>query len=176
MLTFLKNRSYDIVKLFLNQIAMSIFGFSLAFATSGHTAVRIASSVFSILFYLFIIYAMMWELGAKDKHKIERKAAGQSYLTGLYMALVSSSFNFVIAILIMLGYLTPAFGVVGGIAQFIVLFTEGMYMGLVLHFAPTVATFGSVWFIFFLLHLPTILIAFLAYFAGSKNFKIFGKR
>ena len=102
MLNFIKERSYEIVKLFVNQIVLSIFGTALTLAAAGENqaSLRIGSSVFAILFYLFIIYFMMWELGAKDSHKIERKDRGHSRAAGLYMSLIASSINFLLAIFI----------------------------------------------------------------------------
>ncbi len=176
MLLFLKNRSYEIVRLFLNQIAISIFGFSLNLATkTNHTGLSVGTSVFSILFYLFITYVMMWELGAKDSHKIERHDKGQSRASGFFMGLVASSLNFILAILIMLGTLIPGMGNVGGVSQLIALLTEGMYSGL-LSLKIGGSALSSLWFMYFLLPLPRIGVTTLAYFAGSKNFKLFGKK
>lgn len=178
MLLFLKNRSYEIVRLFLNQIAISIFGVALALATgTNQPGLRIGTSVFSILFYLFITYVMVWELGYKDSHKIERGDEGQNRATGLFMGLVASTLNFLWAILIMLGNLIPLafFGNVGAAAKVIALLTEGMYMG-ILSIQVGETALNTVWFMYFLLPIPLILTTSLAYFAGSKDFKIFGKR
>lgn len=181
MLLFLKERSYDIVKLFVNQIAISIFGTALSLATAGENrdALRIGTSVFSILFYLFIIYVMMWELGAKDSHKIERRDEGQTRAAGLYMGLAASSLNFLLAILITLGLETSVaiFSKIGRVANFIaLLFTEGMYTGLLAIPVSSEVQLNDLWFMYFLLPLPLILTTSVAYLAGSKNFKIFGKR
>lgn len=177
MLLFLKQRSYDIVKLFINQIAISIFGNALSLATAGENreGLRIGTSIFSILFYLFIIYVMMWELGAKDSHKIERKDEGQTRAAGLYMSLAASSLNFLLAILVTLGTLISALGNVGGVAKLIALFTEGMYTGL-LAIRVNGVPLNNLWFTYFLLPLPLILTASVSYLAGSKNFKLFRKK
>lgn len=179
MLFFLKERSYEIVKLFVNQIVLSVFGTALTLAAAGEnrTGLRIGCSIFSILFYLFIIYFMMWELGAKDSHKIERGEVGQTRAAGLYMGLVASSVNFLLAILIMLGSLIPSevFGNIGAVAKLISLLTEGMYTG-VLAVAVNGAPLNNLWFIYFALPLPLLLVSGLAYYAGTKNFKIFGKQ
>ena len=179
MLNFIKERSYEIVKLFVNQIVLSIFGTALTLAAAGENqaGLRIGSSVFAILFYLFIIYFMMWELGAKDSHKIERKDRGHSRAAGLYMSLIASSINFLLAIFIMLGTLiqTDFFGRIGAISKVIALLTEGIYTG-VLAIQVNGTPLNNLWFMYFLLPVPLLLVASLSYFAGSKNFKIFGKR
>ena len=178
MLLFLKNRSYEIVRLLLNQIAISVFGVALALATgTNQPGLRIGCSVFAILFYLFITYVMVWELGAKDSHKIERGDDGHCRAAGLFMGLAASVLNFLWAILITLGTLIPHafFGTVGAVAKIIALLTEGMYMGLLAITLDGVAL-NTVWFMYFLLPLPLILTTSVAYLAGSKNFKFFGKK
>jgi hypothetical protein len=178
MLFFLKERSYEIVKLFINQIVLSVFGTALTLAAAGENraGLRVGSSIFAILFYLFIIYFMMWELGAKDSHKIERKDEGQTRAAGLYMGLVASSVNFLLAILIMLGSLIQheAFGSIGAVSKLIALLTEGMYTG-VLAITVNGSPLNNLWPIYFALPLPLLLVAGLSYYAGSKNFRIFGK-
>lgn len=174
MLLFLKKHSYDIVKMLLNQFAISIFGNALALAT-GETqqGLRIATSVFSVLFYLFLIYVMMWDLGAKDAHHLEKKESGYTHLAGFYISLSASVLNFIFAVLIMLGTLIPAMGNVGGVAKLLALLFEGMYTGLLAIPVGSVPL-NNIWILYFLLPIPLVLTATVAYFAGSKNFKIFG--
>lgn len=176
MLLFLKKHSYDMVKMLINQFAISIFGNALALAT-GETqqGLRIVTSVFSVLFYLFLIYVMMWDLGAKDTHHLEKKEDGYTRLAGLFIAICASALNFIFALLIMLGTLIPAMGNVGGVAKLLALLFEGMYTGLL---AITVGgtPLNNFWWIYFLLPLPLLLTATVAYLAGVKNFKIFGGR
>ena len=67
-MTFFKKYSYIIVKLFLNQFAISLFGIGLAFASSyaGNNGLLMLTSIGSVIFYLFLEYAIIWEVGAKD--------------------------------------------------------------------------------------------------------------
>ena len=61
MITFLKKRSYDLVYMFITQLAISLFGLALAFAVPvNQSALRIGTSVFSVLFYLFLIWYIMF--------------------------------------------------------------------------------------------------------------------
>lgn len=183
MLTFLKERSYDIVKLIINQVAISIFGTAMALATAmiktNQLAIMVGTSVFSVLFFLFIVYITMWELGAKDSHKIEKNLPGHSRLTGLYIGLFASIPNYLVAILITLGLVTsvPAFDTIHSIVNVVSSFLiKGMYTGLLAIPINETLQLNSLWFMYFLIPLPMIYTSFIAYFAGSKNFKIFGKR
>ena len=173
MLTFFKKHSYDVVKMFINQFDISIFGNALALATGETQAtLRIATSIFSILFYLFLIYVMMWDLGAKDARHLEKKDAGYTYATGIYIALFASIPNLILALLIALGTWVSSLGNMGAVAKLIALFCEGMYTGLL---AITVGgtPLNNLWFVFFLLPIPLIVTSGIAYYAGSQDFKVF---
>ncbi len=186
MLTFLKERSYEIVKMFIYQIAISLFGLSLALATGSKsastdlasyqpTALQLITSIFSIAFYLFLVCYFMWELGTKDSSRIERGEKGFSRLTGLYMALAASSVNALVAVCITLGNLLADlsfFSNLGGGAAVVGLLTQGMYMG-ILSIRVNGAPLNSMWFVWFLTMIPLIVSASLAYYAGTRDFHLF---
>ena len=64
---FWKKHSYQVVRLFIIQIGITIFGLVLSFAVS--TAFRkgddqiplLMVSIFSVLFYLFLLYSVAWD-------------------------------------------------------------------------------------------------------------------
>ena len=77
MRTF-KENSYDIVKLFINQIGIAIFSLFLLIAVGAafenndtlFGTFKIAVSVFAVIFYAVIVYYMFWEVGAKDAIRV----------------------------------------------------------------------------------------------------------
>ena len=186
MLEFLKERSYDIVKMFLYQIAIALFGISLAIATGSKstsvdiaavqpTTLQIVTSIFSILFYLFLVYILMWNMGAKDANRFVRKETAISRLSGLYMGLAASTVNILIAVFIMLGNLLSDisfFSNAGGIAATVGLLIEGMYTGL-LAIRVGGVPLNSLWFMWFVIMLPMILTSTLAYIAGTHELCFF---
>ncbi len=181
MLKFLKERSYEIVKILLYQIAIALFGISLAIATGpkegveGVATLQLTSSILSIAFYLFLIYVMVWEIGYRDSGALSRAEDGMSRLTGLYMALVASIPNFLLALFIALGNWfadIPFFSTAGGISATIALLAEGMYTGLLAVKVGGVPL-NSLWFMWFIIMIPMIVTTTLAYLAGSHGFKIF---
>lgn len=173
MINLLKRKSYELVKMYVNQIVISIFGFALALATkTNQPKLTMATSIASIVFYVFIMYNMMWELGYKDKKGIERSDKGSTSLCGLYMGLVASIPNFILAILYLLGTLFEAFGSIGAVAKVIALLTEGMYTGL-LTLKISGIPLNSMPLMYFLTPLPLIATSAIAYFAGTKGFKLF---
>ncbi len=71
---FVKENSYEISKLFVNQIGISIFALSLSFAVQAldltdHSRLRIYFfiSLFSLAFFGVLLYLAAWEMGSKDK-------------------------------------------------------------------------------------------------------------
>lgn len=176
MITFLKKRSYDLVYMFVTQLAISLFGLALAFAVPvNQSALRIGTSVFSILFYLFLVYTRVWELGYKDCHAFEIGESGLSRLTGLYMGIAANTINFIVALFILIGWLSAnsVLDAIAGGATLVALLTEGMYIGIL---STTVGgvTLNSVGFMYFVITIPLIVTSALAYFAGSHDFKLFG--
>ena len=178
MITFLKKRSYDLVCMFVTQLAISLFGLALAFAVPINQApLRIGTSVFSVLFYLFLIYTRLWELGYKDHNAFNRGEAGLSRLEGLYMGLGASSINLIVATLILIGWFSSntAIDAIAGGATVAALLTEGMYIG-ILSTAVGDVVLNTVPFMYFAITLPLIITSLLAYLAGIHDFKIFGAK
>lgn len=176
MIKFLKKRSYDLVYMFVTQLAISIFGLALAFAIPQNQAgLMVGTSVFSALFYLFLIYTRVWELGYKDHNAFSKGAQGLSRLEGLYMGLAANTVNFLVALLIVIGWLSSnqIIDAVAGGATVVALLTEGMYIG-ILSTSVGGVTLNSLGFMYFVITIPMIVTATLAYLAGSHDFKLFG--
>ena len=173
MKTFLREHSYDAVKMFLNQFATAIFGVVLALAAgmAENDVLRNVTSVFAILFYLFLIYTMTWEIGFRDKIPIEKGRKKFQPFTGLWISLLANSINFLLAFFITLGILTSisVFEKVGSVSAAAALFIEGMFTGVLAnHIAPE-TPLNSQWWIYFLLPLPAMLTSTIAYILGVKD-------
>lgn len=172
MIEFIKKHSYSAVGLFVKQIAISIFGLVLAIACHQISeTVKVVSSVCAIIFYLFLVYAAIWEVGSKDKIGIEYGKIKLQPLTGLYIGLIAAIPNFLLAILAMLGMLIAdggVFSTIGAIGSSGALFIEGMYTGL-LSVNVGGTPLNTLWFMYFLIPLPAIGISALAYYLGCKG-------
>ena len=101
---FFKENSYDIVRLFINQIGITIFSFVLYTALQfdldpGTTlTIRICLSVFATLFYLTLIYTAAWEFGSKDKLRVDSGRYNRQPAKGTLMSLIANIPNLVLAI------------------------------------------------------------------------------
>lgn len=175
MTTFFKKRSYDLVCMFVTQLAISIFGLSLALAVPrNQEALRIGTSIFSIIFYLFLIYTRVWDLGYKDCAAFGRGTSGLSRLEGLYMGIAANTVNFITATLMILSSFikNETFDAVAGLVS---LLPQGMYIGL-LAVEVNGRVLNSIGIMYFVITVPLIITSALAYLAGSHDFKIFGSR
>lgn len=174
-----RTRSYEMVRMFLNQFATSIFGLVLAIAAqkSENTVLRNVTSVCAILFYLFLLYTMTWELGFADRAAVEAGRKPKKPFTGVLLSLFANSVNWLLAICILLGHLPAANGgflsSLGGFAGGAAQVLEGMYTGLLANRVGGVQL-NSVWWIYFLLPIPAIAVCGVSYLLGLKDIKFTG--
>ena len=172
MREFMKKYSYSSVKLFVSQMALSLFGLVLAIACAKISkAAQIVVSVGAVIFYLFLIYTAIWEVGSKDKFGIEYGKFGAKPLTGLYIGLLANSYNILLAIIITLGLCFGNGGIlskIGGLCGSIAIFIEGMYSGILsIHVGDV--PLNSFWYPYFLITIPAIATSAIAYYSGIRG-------
>ena len=179
MWDFIKRHSYDAVKMLVTQIAISVFGLVLALACSmaGNDQLRTICSVGAVLFYLFLIYTTVWDMGAKDSIAVEYGRQPYQPLKGLYISLIANSLNWLLALGILLGFVFSGlafFSKLGGGCATAAILAQGMFSGLLaIHIGDT--PLNAMPFVYFLTPLPALGVAWIGYLAGLKNVKIFNK-
>lgn len=194
-MTIFKENSYDIVRLYINQIGIMIFSLFLYSAIAGieddslFSTLRILVSVLSILFYFVLVYNIVWEIGAKDKIKAESGKYTYNIFKGGIISLFANVPNFVLALLstIFFGFykifgekwIVDTAGVVFAITKL----HASMFMGLIqgITASPPVTDPAAVVsdslvesILFFVLPIASILFTQLSYWLGTKEFRIFG--
>ena len=173
MKAFFERYSYDSVRLLLNQVAISMFGFALAMSSlkTESGTLLLWSSVASIVFYLALTYGTAWKTGSNDRLSIEYGKIPFTPLRGLMISLVANSINILMAVLIAVGTL---FGLGGleGIANAIALLGQGMYQGVLAVGRIGGEALNTYWWVYFLIPLPAMLVSTVAYIAGAKDFHI----
>ena len=173
MKDFMRRYSYESVILLVYQIAIGLFGMVLALAAgmADNDVLRTVTSVFSVLFLLFLQYTSVWKVGANDRISCDLGRQKADYSIPVKMWLLSNSLNLLLALLISLGMWFEGAGVldtVGGIATVIKLIIEGMYTGL-LAIRVGGAPLNSYWFMHFLTTVPSLMIIVLSYVLGFNN-------
>ncbi len=181
MKKFFHDYSYGVVKMFVNQFAIAIFGTALTFATtkahagsSSFDTFTLVVSIFSILFYLFLLYTSTWEIGAKDAIQVEMGKKKFKPNTGLIISLVANIPNIVLAVIYLISDVLNSENA-KFITRLIASLFEGMYFGTI---ATVTVWWGDAWvklnqfsLTFFLMVVPALVTCWLAYYMGYKNFR-----
>lgn len=166
MKKFFEKYSYESVRLFLNQFAISLLALTLTLASSmmGSRPLAIITSILSIIFYLFLQYTVAWGVGFGDKQGSRR--------IPILMWLLSNSINLVIAICFTVGYLfkhIEFFGNMVFVSRVAAFILEGEYNGLL-----SIKVWGD-WTLatspisYFVITVPPLLTAVLGYSLGQKG-------
>ncbi|MCI8388132.1 MAG: hypothetical protein HFE63_06655 [Clostridiales bacterium] len=177
MIDFIKENSYNMVKMFVDQIAMTIFGTIMAIATSRSNTMLLIASIFSILFYLVVLYTVGWEIGAKDKIKLDGGRMRPFPTKGLFIALGANVPNLLLALLMGFGIAvgTEWGGNISVVCNAIARLFEGMYLGVIKVLEDTIfvdARIADVWWWFIMITIPAILVGWFSYYMGSHEKRI----
>lgn len=173
MKAFFERYSYESVRLALNQIAISMFGFALAMtaAKAESDPLLLWSSIGSILFYLVLTYGSAHRTGSGDRLSIQYGKIPFRPLTGLLLSLIAGSVNLILAVLITIGQYTDLAGI-SDISRVIALLIQGMYQGVLATVSVGGVTLNGLWWSYFLITIPAMLVATVGYIAGAKDFHI----
>ena len=183
MKKFFHDYSYSVIKMFINQFALAIFGASLTFATvSAHSSdgfdfFTLIVSIFSACFYLFLIYNIAWEIGAKDKISVDVKKKPYRPYLGIVLSLLANIPNFILVALYATTTITRAYQI-KDVLRIISCLLNGPYFGMLtaikIPFQGEMIPLQAFWVSFLIATLPAIITSGLAYYLGHRNFKFFG--
>lgn len=161
MKKFFLHYSFYAVKMFINQFAISLFGMTLSMVfTSVESPIgQLLSSIFSVLFYLFLLYNMTWDLGYKDRIAKGHGTLDPKPLNGLYTSLLANSINFILAVFAILKFDFASFAII----------IEGMYAGIMMYIANGAEI--PTW-LYMAIIAPAILISSASYYLGLKDIRL----
>lgn len=173
MKAFFERYSYDSVRMLLNQVAISMFGFALAMtaAKAESDSLLLWSSIASIVFYLALIYGAAHKTGSGDRLSIQYGKIPFRPLRGLLISLVANSINLLLAILITIGSLCAVVEL-ELVANAIALLSQGMYQGVLAVVKIGELPLNEMWWAYFLITIPAMLVSTVGYIAGAKDFHI----
>ena len=104
MLEFFKKNGYSILKLFLIQIGMTVFGLMLTMATTSNLSIMIVSCVAAVLLYMYLLYGQIWEIGAKDQILMQHQGKKPTPMKGFLISLCANALNILLALLIVISF------------------------------------------------------------------------
>ena len=174
MKKFFEKYSYESVRLFLNQFAISLLGLTLTLASSmmGSRPLAIITSILSICFYLFLQYTVAWGVGAQDKISIECGNAKRDMKIPVLMWLIANSINLLIAICFTVGFLfkhIEFFGNMVFISRVAAFILEGEYNGVLSIKIVGDWALASIPVSYFLITVPSLVIVILGYSMGLRG-------
>ena len=192
MKQFLKENSYQSVRMMLYQVALTIFALMLIFAVTVYGDKSNANntlndsllaivSILSVIFYLYLLYYLSYEMGQKDGLRIK---GGRMHLfrwKGFFISLIANIPNLLLGLLEFIGKAavegnhmftdfsrldvvpSPEWAVnLAVTCHTIARFIQGMYIGIGTVF------FNSVGFFDLLIPLPAIAVCTIAYLLGVR--------
>ena len=163
------------VKMFLNQFATAIFGFVLVMASgyAKNVALRNVTSICSIIFYLFLLYTMTWDIGFADRVSVMSGKQKRNLWTGALICLCANIPNLIFAFFITLAswFNVEFFASIAAFCTGAALLLEGMFTGLLANSIGGVAL-NSHWFMYFVITLPAIITCGIAYVTGLYDKKM----
>ena len=180
---FYKDNSADITKLFINQIGITIFGLLITMASvmsssSTKGTFPLFCGIFSLGFYLYLVYVAVWDMGGRDKIRVEAGRLPFDKLKGAKLMLLAQVPNMVVGILLWIGAIFIAIGhamadvgrVFYGVAQPIAKFTQAMYLGIVMQLPVEEAPLLTA-LVYTLTILPPLLVCGIGYYFGIKDIR-----
>ena len=191
-MNFFKNNFHSILKLYINQIGITIFALML-YTACGATddsellaKLRTFVSIFSICFYYVLIYYVAWEIGAKDKIRIDSGRVAPFKAKGALMSLIANIPNVILSsFTVIFGFLfvggAEKLASVFGLLQMANMLHASMYMGLIQTLVYGFTTVDNVPIdnkyllmpiLFIFIPLLSILVTHLAYTLGSYDKKL----
>ena len=189
---FLKDHLYDIIRIYINQIGITILAFILSTAvdqpgkTTLSSILLLVVSIFTILFYFVLLYTMGWDWGANDIIRIESGKQQRTPLKGMLLGLCANVINFALAAACIITMIITMNGnktsePFHDVFNLLLRFTNAMYIGIVkwmflgfegdLYLSYLLQSIAYFFFPFL-----SIGVTQLGYFLGLKNFKVFGSR
>ncbi len=131
-MTMFADPKYETAKLFLNQIVLSVFGLVTVMATTASVPLTIVCAVLGIGMYVFLIYNMMWEIGAKDKIKADAGRYEYKAVKPFKMALIAGCLNFAGGLLCLLSLIqNDVCKSIAGVASTVCKLLWGHFLGVV---------------------------------------------
>lgn len=167
MIDFIKKNYRFALKLFANQVGMTIFGLMVIIATKmlsqkiGNDVIYHCAGVLSILMYVYLIYTAVWEKGSEDKIRIDSGKIKENKLYGLYVSLLANSLNLIMGIIIAVCALLQNTSLHDA-CVIINSYVNGMYLTVINLMAPSPYTH-------LLITLPAIIVSTLSYISGIKG-------
>ncbi len=181
-------------KLLLNQFGAAVLGIMLFMASRNSVVMSLFTGIFTTCFYMVIDYTSMWDIGARDRIKVDGGRAEKDLFVGTKAALLAGIPN------VILGLGCTLFTIFDSMQNSVVILCrniaimwESMYSGILwtvfpktLHVVDGVANYaydvvdnpaGALYMsLYLVIIIPAVAAATLGYIAGFSNFRIIKRK
>lgn len=99
MFSFIKTNSYNIFKMMLNQFGLAMFGLVMTMVTVGKKDLSLIMSILCIVFYVYLLYVVGYDMGQRDKPALDGGRAEFKPLKGLWISLCANSINIICGVM-----------------------------------------------------------------------------
>ena len=177
MKKFFSNYSYHCVKIFVDQIAIAVFGLALAISVAKGQSdadpnkiqpLTVAVSVCAVLFFLIMAGQIAFKCGVEDREKISLGRFPKNNYTGFLMGLAANIPNLVLAVMFAVFGLFEATGGIAAFANLAMKLIYGEYLG-ILSIPINGTKLGMMPLSFFLITIPSILACGIAYYLAVNG-------
>lgn len=166
---FIKNYSYVIVRIFVDQLAVAVFALAVAIGTAKNfMTLTIFSSIFSVLFFAFMIGHMTYQAGVVDREKIALGRFKKNIFSGLIMGALANIPNFLLAVLYAIGGMFEATKGIASFANIAAKLIYGEYLGL-LSIKVDGVSLGLMPISYFVIIIPALIATTLGYIIGVNG-------
>ncbi len=176
MLNIFREYSRPITRMTANQFGAAFLGIALQLAISDtNLTLVLCTSIFSVLFLLYLNHTVIWEEGAKSRIRVDAGREKYNPLTGLWIGVAASLPNIILGVIVALTYFCSRAdgplawewtGNINGIANVIARIWQGMYLGIL-----TYIDAGN-HYLLLLTPLPVILFSLVSYWLGLKQWTL----
>lgn len=177
MKRFLSNYSYHCVKIFVDQIAIAVFGLALALSVGKAQSdadpnkiqpMTVAVSVCAVLFFLVMAGQIAFRCGTEDREKISLGRFPKNNYTGFLMGLTANIPNLVLAVMYAVFGLFEATGGIAAFANLTMKLIYGEYLG-ILAIPINGTKLGIMPLSFFLITIPSIVVCGITYYLAVNG-------
>lgn len=178
---FFKKNSYEIVRLFVIQMGMMIFSFIVSTAAvqvydKNTKGAHLLVCVLSVLFYLFVLYTTVWNVGLARSERVQNGHEKDDKLYGAKIALYANLPNLFLCFLMIIGLFRLVFpnsffiGIFG-VARLLDGVLNANYLGIVNYLADS-DSYLLITLLSTLSVLPSIIVSQVACTLGEKNIRV----
>ena len=97
---FIKENSYTVVRLGLNQFGMAVFGFIVTMACTniGNTTLVTLSGLLATLMFWFLLYTVCWTEGGKHRIRVDGGRENKRIFNGALLGLLANAINLLLGL------------------------------------------------------------------------------